>query len=245
MGSVSIRRSIRWLPASAGETTATLVLTSPQRRFVDLRIVKPVAGLGAPLGDDDADELPLSRLDWAIAGTSSSSAVRTDGRGRQFTRSQWRHWIDSTTADAAGVVDEGDMFAQADGSTLETGSMVNPATGRVAPYEEVWDDDEAPTPPTATGRGVNCVVLDLDDGARRGRVVRLGRHCQGFVRAGEAIALERWEWAPGAGWRRTVRMGGLAMPCREVLRDDGRGLEVGDAAGTGHAGWKVVEVASI
>ena len=47
MGSVSIRRSIRWLPDEASEPTATLVLTSPQRRFVDLRIVKPVAGLGS------------------------------------------------------------------------------------------------------------------------------------------------------------------------------------------------------
>ncbi|PNY25004.1 Uncharacterized protein TCAP_05086 [Tolypocladium capitatum] len=244
MSSVSIRRSIRWLPDEAGETTATLVLTSPQRRFVDLRIVKPVAGLGSPVGDGHADVLPLSRLDWAIAGASSSSPPRPDGHGGHVTHSQWRHWIDSTTDDADGIVDEGDMSTQADGSTLETGSMMNPATGRVAPYEEVWDDEvPTPPPPSPTGRGaVNCVVLELDDGERRGRVVRLGRHCQGFVRVGEGIALERWEWLHGPGWTRTVRMGDLAVPCRHVLQDDDRGFEVGDAAGTGHDGWKVVEV---
>ena len=188
----------------------------------------------------EADELPLSRLDWAIAGTSSSSAPQPDGRGGHFTHAQWRHWIDSTTADAAGVVDEGDNFPQADGSTLETGSMVNPSTGRDTPYEEVWDDVE----PTTTGSGLNCVVLELDEGERRGRVVRLGRYCQGFVRVGEGIALERWEWVGGRGWTRTVRMGALAVPCEEVLGHD-RVFEVGDAVGTGHHGWRVVEVAGV
>lgn len=217
-----------------------------RRRYVSnrgLRVSAACAGAAAN-ARAEPDELPLSRLDWAIAGTSSSSAPRPDGRGGHITRARWRHWIDSTTTDAAGVVDEGDMVPQADGSTLETGSMVNPATGRDTPYEEVWDDVE-PTPPT--GGGVNCVVLELDDdgGGRRGRVVRLGRYCQGFARAGEGIALERWEWAEGEGWRRTVRMGGLALPCEYVLGDD-RGFAVGDdAAGTGHDGWKVVEVASI
>jgi hypothetical protein len=41
MGSISIREHIRWLPDKASEPTSTIVLTSPQRRFVDLRIFRP------------------------------------------------------------------------------------------------------------------------------------------------------------------------------------------------------------
>lgn len=47
MASISIRKSIRWLPGEAEEPTLTVVLTSPARRFVDLRIVKPAASATA------------------------------------------------------------------------------------------------------------------------------------------------------------------------------------------------------
>lgn len=39
-GSISIRKSIRWLPDAAREPTSTLVLTSPEKRYVDVRILK-------------------------------------------------------------------------------------------------------------------------------------------------------------------------------------------------------------
>lgn len=41
MGSISIREHIRWLPDPASEPTSTVVLTSPGRRFVDLRVLRP------------------------------------------------------------------------------------------------------------------------------------------------------------------------------------------------------------
>lgn len=37
---ISIRESIRWLPNDADEPTTTLVLTSAENRFVDIRILK-------------------------------------------------------------------------------------------------------------------------------------------------------------------------------------------------------------
>lgn len=40
------------------------------------------------------------------------------------------------------VSDEGDMYAFADGRTLEKGNMVNPETGEMGEYEEVWRDVE-------------------------------------------------------------------------------------------------------
>lgn len=41
MGSLSFRKFIRWLPDEASEPTSTLVLTSPEKRFVDIRVLLP------------------------------------------------------------------------------------------------------------------------------------------------------------------------------------------------------------
>lgn len=53
MGSISFREHIRWIPDEASEPTSTIVLTSPQRRFVDLRILK-----SAPTADAAQSEFP-------------------------------------------------------------------------------------------------------------------------------------------------------------------------------------------
>lgn len=39
--SISVRDSIRFLPQPADEPTRTVVLTSPENRFVDIRILRP------------------------------------------------------------------------------------------------------------------------------------------------------------------------------------------------------------
>lgn len=39
-GHISVRESIRWLPDEPDEPTITIVLTSPGRLFVDLRLFK-------------------------------------------------------------------------------------------------------------------------------------------------------------------------------------------------------------
>lgn len=38
--SISIREGIRWLPDPVTEPTRTVVLTSPENRFVDIRILR-------------------------------------------------------------------------------------------------------------------------------------------------------------------------------------------------------------
>jgi hypothetical protein len=43
MCDISIREYIRWLPDAPGEPTTTIVLTTPERRFVDLRILNPTS----------------------------------------------------------------------------------------------------------------------------------------------------------------------------------------------------------
>ncbi|KID80361.1 sodium/nucleoside cotransporter, partial [Metarhizium brunneum ARSEF 3297] len=227
--SISTRRCIRWLPGEASEPTSTIVLTSPQRRFVDLRILKDGPG-GLPCAQDT---LPLSRLDWAIAGTSSSSSRTIDGK--QVSHSRWDHWIDSRTSQPETASDQGDMYPQPDGSTLEKGRMVNPDTGRETAYEEIWDDEE----PAPTASEQVCAVLKYEEGPTRGLVVRLGRYSQGFVRSGQEISLERWEWKRSQAVR-TVRMGQEELPCKQALE---RTYRLGDQVSAGSKTWTVVEVA--
>ncbi|KAI1281429.1 hypothetical protein F5Y07DRAFT_296475 [Xylaria sp. FL0933] len=224
--SVSIRDSIRWLPDVASEPTSTVVLTSPERLFVDIRILKGISKAGAS-------------LDWAFAGVSSSET--RDG----VRHCTWRHVVDSRTRAPEAVVDEGDIFPQDDGRTLETGRMVNPATGQLTDYEEVWSDLEAESIPDGESTQqprARCVVLELKDEDREGRgmVVCLGRYCQGVVRIGPHFAAERWLWENG-GWQRKFRIGDLDIPSpeyihRNVLSEDEQ-ITLSDAL----LGWKVVE----
>ncbi|KAK3070184.1 hypothetical protein LTR53_010906 [Teratosphaeriaceae sp. CCFEE 6253] len=147
--SISIREHVRWLPEPASEPTATLVLTSGGNRFVDIRILKPRES------DESKQQgrwtafshvLPPARLDWAFAGTSKSEP-RQDSEGKAYSHSTWMHWVSNRTRDVDGVSDEGDMFPQGGGRVLEKGSMVNPDTGEVTEYEEMWFDPEVKAVP--------------------------------------------------------------------------------------------------
>lgn len=40
------------------------------------------------------------------------------------------------------VEDSGTNIALPDGTTLEIGEMLNPETGKIAPFEEIWRDEE-------------------------------------------------------------------------------------------------------
>lgn len=70
MGSISVRRSIQWLPDDPApvEPTSTVVLTSPGKRFVDIRILLPDAGArgGGGLGGKggESDELEVAHRDF-------------------------------------------------------------------------------------------------------------------------------------------------------------------------------------
>ncbi|KAK4169849.1 protein HRI1 [Cladorrhinum sp. PSN259] len=255
MGDISIRESIRWLPDAPSEPTSTIVLTSPERRYVDIRILNPTTG--NPI-DEDAT-LPLSRLDWAIAGTSSSESCIDPSTGERHDDCKWRHWIDSRTLDVENATDEGKNYT-VEGNpslTLEKGSMVNPATGLVAEYEEVWRSEEIRTqvngdygPAQQQGKGI-CVVLHLqgdesDGKVRRGSVIRLGRYCQAFARKGDDIIVERHEWVSGKGWvsRVLINEGGLSVPTDFAMMV-GEQANVDDEIVNDGDLWKVVEKLSV
>ncbi|KAI8157199.1 hypothetical protein K4K49_003524 [Colletotrichum sp. SAR 10_70] len=237
MGSISFREHIRWVPDEAGEPTSTIVLTSPQRRFVDLRILK------APTAEGQETH-GIERLEWGIAGTSSSSLI-PDGKGGEVRHSRWDHWIDSRTTEPETAGDEGDMYPQEGDLTLEKGRMVNPATGQECDYEELWRDvDPEPASVKADDAAKpECVVLKYEDetSKARGMIVWLGRFCQGISRVGEDVSAERWEWKEEEGWKRTIRIGTEGtMPC-EVLLKTGAQLSVGAHVKHGEMVWDVLE----
>ncbi len=270
MASISLRRSIAWPPAAPSETTSTLVLTSPKRRFVDVRIRLSEAETAAALarggllterlasahkGDSNA---AVRELDWAFAGTSSSSQEPAagdagDADAPPVSRGVWRHYVDSRHADAESVVDQGISVEQADGSMLESGTMINPATGVLAPYEEVWLDVAPQAPGTARPR---CVVLQLHDniaaGAQNswGVVEVLGRFCQGIERTEiDGVTVERWQWtsaeeSPHAGWRCVFRSGTGSIPCKFALDTLAR-LKEGQLVASGAYSWVVTEAADV
>lgn len=233
--SISIRDSIRWLPDPASEPTSTIVLTSPARRFVDMRILK------------DGDPAQPS-LDWAFAGVSSSE----DRNG--VLHSTWRHLVDSRTQTPKEVIDEGDIFPRDDGRTLETGRMANPVTGKSTDYEEIWSDLEAEdiprmsqdsAEPTTTQRSrLRCVVLELRDGERgaRGMAVCLGEYYQALARIGDQFAAERWRWAKGR-WQFKFGTGPAWIPEPEYIANR-ESLSLGEELTSQDTTqrWTVVEI---
>lgn len=198
---------------------------------------------------EPAESRDLDKLEWAFAGVSSSEQ-RTDGDGKQISHSIWRHWVDSRTRNAESVVDEGDMVTIPDGTTLETGRMVNPATGVQTDYEEVWESVEAlPGVDMAApdrAQGVFCAVVRLDEpSGRRGMVIRLGQFCQGIL-VGDDVHVERWEWTEEGGWQTTFSVGLEVEELHSVIGrltnpSRGENYRQGSKMRVGDGDWEVVE----
>lgn len=228
---ISLRHYVRWLPDPVPDedNTTTIVTTSNENRFVDLRVFKEAFSVETASGQ------PLSQLEWGLAGTSSSTPAKGPN-GEEITRGIWKHWIDSRCLDADRVQDEGDNYTLPNGLVLEKGSMVNPVTGKVTPYEEVWEDVEV-----EVIKQVLCVVVQLHDDSRkaRGMVVRVGQFCQGILRVGSEVSVERWEWKEGS-WEIRVRMGTMGLPC--IMGMEPGDLKVGRTISRAQGDWTVMEL---
>ncbi|KAI9799609.1 MAG: hypothetical protein M1833_003924 [Piccolia ochrophora] len=259
---ISVREYIRWLPHPAHEPTATLVLTSSSRKFIDVRILNPQVSHPHPYHRANppsaSDRLPRTRLDWAFAGTSSSTPTVPS-------HCAWTHTIDSRDDDTddddpppTPVPDAALCWPLPDDRTLERGTMVNPATGVETAYEELWRDVEAVvTAGNGSGSGGRdapdgkrvCVVLEVDDEwGGKGVVIRVGGWCQGVFRAGrEPVSVERYKWVAG---RRGMRGGGGEDGGSPVGEGQGQGVRVvgmdlfaegeEDEHGTGEGKWERV-----
>ncbi|EMC92810.1 hypothetical protein BAUCODRAFT_263048 [Baudoinia panamericana UAMH 10762] len=236
---ISLRESIRWLPDEAYEDTNTVVLTSGEQRFVDVRLRKTDEGTR---GQDP-------EIDWAFAGTATSTQASPD---TDNTHTTWYHWIDSRHHGKAaeGILDHGDMSPLPGDRTLEKGRMINPATGKETDYEEIWKDEEPIAVPSNDEPARRCcIVLTLEDtaahvqGSRpRGMLIRVGHIVQGMVKTGETTHIERWQWEKSAlqgSWVRTCKVGIYPLPVLLLTSESAlKGSAQED--GMGHP-WKVVE----
>lgn len=128
------------LPTICFEPTSTLVLTSPNNTFVDLRLLKPQQPA------DSASALPnraeAARLEWAFAGSSISTVdVAHDECYDGVRHAVWTHWLDSRYPVGDAIPpDQGDMYPLSPTLTLEVGHAFHPALGAVHSHEELWRD---------------------------------------------------------------------------------------------------------
>lgn len=249
MGSISVREHIRWGQDAPSEPTSTLVLTSPGRHFVDIRILKTAlpSADSTTAPSEASKSLPRSSLDWAFGGTSSSTPI-THQDGNTVSHAVFRHWVDSRTLEPEQIVDEGDMFPYpGDNSlTIETGQMTNPDTGVETDYEELWRDQE---PRTGKHDVARCLVFQLHDDTtrKRGLVVRLGKHAQGVLRVGEVFTAERWAWDGDKGkWERLFKAGdeGTGSLDTIILEELEESHRVGDSFDAAGGKWTVVEASN-
>ena len=143
--------------------------------------------------------------------------------------------------------------------------MLNPSTGKVQAYEELWKD----LPPERIGSEPAPVTVVLraenPDLATRGMIIRVGGWCQGIIRVGDEVSVERWRyrvvasgirgangdvdadgmngatgerWEEG-GWERVVRTGEASLPC--CVCWERKDLKPGGEVWNGGLRWKVIE----
>ncbi|KAJ8489728.1 hypothetical protein ONZ45_g13472 [Pleurotus djamor] len=215
--SVSFRKSITWLPDAASEPTDTIVLTGRSSCFIDTRFIK---------GTEE--------LDWAFAGYRS-----TDGNLSRF-----KHYIDSRTMDPKCVIDEGENTVLDDGNVVEKGVMVNPETGLMTSYEEVWDDEDSDHCVFITRKGDDASCEEAWHGLVGEYQAALGRTSSGVFWAWQA----KWE---GKAWvvkHRTassisLEPSGITFLPRNVNLlgwSDGDDIEYGAAKSR----WRVLEISA-
>lgn len=198
--------SISQPPEEASEPTSTLVLTAPNKQFVDLRLIKP-----------SSPSAPYTQLDWGIGGRS----VGTPGHG------EWIHDIDSRTEEPEP--DAGDSFPHPTlpDVSLERGKMRHPESGEIRDYEEAWKHiDILPnlTGELHEGKRVS-VFLEMDEVGeggtrRRGMISRVGQCCQGIVRDGQEVSVQRWMRADGEGWKKVAQIGDAIMACDATWKSE-------------------------
>jgi hypothetical protein len=137
------------------------------------------------------------------------------------------------------VKDEGDMYPiEGSSEVLEKGAMVNPATGQVEEYEELWVDLEIGRVRGEEGFVSWVLRTSSEDEERgiRGMVIRIGEWIQGVLRKGDEVCIERWRWE-GKEWNRVLDIGNLELPSavRREMRFNDRFV------GTDGLVWECVE----
>lgn len=225
MASITTRAYIKWADDNIEHTEAdVLVLSSHSKAFVDVRLLPKTPGIKGQADCPPSNHFILSDehvigvyqladLEWAFAGRSLTLPQDPD---ESRSHARWVHEVDSRFADAASVDDHGFIVMLDANTELESGEMVRPDTGAITAYEEKWIIQPS-LPVDELGRVIVVViqlgpVIGAAGHAVRGTVVRVADRCQGIIRAGEAVTVERWRKKED-GWVREIRVGDGFLPC--------------------------------
>ncbi|EPS97438.1 hypothetical protein FOMPIDRAFT_1078536, partial [Fomitopsis schrenkii] len=220
LADISSRVWIRWGNSAPYENTSTLVLTAPSQTFLDIRVLKPPVH---PAADADGEQATdASRLEWAFSG------VATTEYREGICHKTWTHHIDSRSAyGAEPPMDEGDMFPEPDGVLCrEKGRMVNPETGEMSDYEEMWESVEAHATGTDTSKWCLVATVTAEERKARGMLVRVGQFIQCLLIVDDEVNVERWVYTDAGdsgdahhkGWERTLKLGSRVLPCARLFK---------------------------
>lgn len=194
-------------------------------------------------GRASSSSTSLDCIDWAFAGKCRSQKDPTTGRGLgSRSHTVWDHWIDSKGDEE--VSNEADMTIQYDLTVLEEGMTVT-ADGKEQRYEELWE--ELYIEPLGKKQNRHCIVLRADNMElkMKGLVIKIGGWCQGIMKKGDELTVERWQLKPSKpdddekaseiktidddpsrtrnNWVRTFKFGPETLACRDVCENaDGK-----------------------
>lgn len=234
--SLTRRVSIKWSDGPEEEPTDTLVITSLEKHYVDIR------ALAGSSPHHQQHDFPF---DWAFCGQV------VEGEDSQFT---YTHDIDSRRLQGTGKeeIDSGKVEVLANGDERETGHMFNPATDKVEPFVEVWrplDPNKStltPQPKNLASDLVVIVVATVDGQGANGKLVRVGNWMQGIVEfenddknntLAEKLSVVR-ATCTGDIWSRSISWGNHV---EKIPVTDLEGHVLGDTFTFGGIEWAVIE----
>ncbi|KAM9938685.1 hypothetical protein OXX80_001819 [Metschnikowia pulcherrima] len=193
---LSTRVSLRWLPEEPNELTSTMVFTSAQDHFVDVRIYKdkyPYRQVG------EQPERFEDVFDWVIVGEEEAIENSNQIRFNHTVNSQEIARSLATKKPLSECRSDPDVgaFWPIEGSEdrKETGAMAHPNTGKTTEYVEIWRslnpnltsvDKEVREGHDEKGAATHedaapVATYDLKTKGFIGRIIRLGNWVQGVI----------------------------------------------------------------
>lgn len=123
--------------------------------------------------------------------------------------------------------------------------MPNPATGIDTEYEEVWDDVPVELPDQGNKKSATCLSFLTEDAEKetKGCIMKLGYWCQGVLRVGKDISVERWKFIDDEdkSWVLVARVGKNSIGCEIAFGND-ESIEAGKTIEVEGRRWVVKEV---
>lgn len=178
---------MQWLPDKADEITNTMVFTSPSDHFVDVRIFQknyPFIGDSTnPKKFEEVFEWAMTGVEKPIVGTNKIEFVHEINSHCVLKAVEKGVPLEECPSDP----DVGAFFPIAGSEDRkETGSMLNPTTGKVGEYVEIWRSlDPNQTRPDSEAReteaDVESAVYQPVTSGFSGKLIRLGNWVQGIL----------------------------------------------------------------